>query len=440
MTAPSTPHAAAAEQTPELRAYYADTRRLVWNMVWIQLGSLGHSVCFLIVGTLMLLHLKASGVNERTIAVMNSLNGFTVSFLVMYFSYRSDRTVSRWGRRIPYLLLSAPFIIVSVALFPFLHHPASLIILFLVQALFMDMKLCTYPLLSVDCLPRNILGRMSAMTAVLNGLAGFLVMRYGMRVADAYPTLPFLLGAGLLAFVTLAAAFGIREPPIRVPASAPFRPWSTFAVGWKDRRMMVLMCGVAIVHSFMVQWRDWHVFWVTNTEGAGLGLSKTIYGEALSWAQWVPVVLAMPIGWLIDKVSGYRIVTVLVLLQIGAFAFAMTQVRDAHTLMIMGLMMTAMGPLYGAADLMVYRNAPAADIGSMIATNACVRQVLIACIGLVAGQAIIANGGLPDYRHAFILGITLSVGGLLCFVLHHRLQQGRKASLQPCLPTPAAVV
>jgi hypothetical protein len=93
------------ELTPELKAYY-DNRPLLWrNVLWFMVLNIGWSVCFTVVGPLMTLRMNSPeiGMGERMIGAVGATNGYIVSFLVMYFSWKSDHTVSRWGRRIPYL-------------------------------------------------------------------------------------------------------------------------------------------------------------------------------------------------------------------------------------------------------------------------------------------------------------------------------------------------
>ena len=66
------------------------------------------------------------GLRENIEAAINSVNGWALSFLVMLFSWMSDHTVSKLGRRKPYLFLSAPFVIATTVIFPFVDEPALL--------------------------------------------------------------------------------------------------------------------------------------------------------------------------------------------------------------------------------------------------------------------------------------------------------------------------
>ena len=92
-------------------AYYANVPLLWRNVIMIGIANLGWSMVFTIVGPLMTLKLLDLGVRENIQATITSVNGWALSFLVMWFSWMSDHTVTRIGRRKPYLFLAAPFII-----------------------------------------------------------------------------------------------------------------------------------------------------------------------------------------------------------------------------------------------------------------------------------------------------------------------------------------
>ena len=70
--------------------FYAD-RKMMWrNVSWITFGHFGTALSMTIVVPLMNLKLKAAGVSESGIGLLTSANLWAVSFLVMYFSWKSD--------------------------------------------------------------------------------------------------------------------------------------------------------------------------------------------------------------------------------------------------------------------------------------------------------------------------------------------------------------
>jgi hypothetical protein len=94
------------------------------------------------------------------------------------------------------------------------------------------------------------------------------------------------------------------------------------------------------------------------------------------------------------------------------------QVHDITGLIILSLATTIIGPLYTAADIMVYKSADPKDVGSITSTNSCLRNGYNAMLGLVAGWVIYLFG--HNFRIGFVIGIVMSTFGLLMFFIYRR--------------------
>jgi hypothetical protein len=420
------------ELSPELKAYYADTRRRMINVVLILFGNWGGNIALGIATTLSILQMKRCGVSVSSIALMSAVNFWAVSFLVMYFSWRSDHTVSRLGRRIPYTLISMPFLVVTTALFPYIENPVSLIILYMVKYLFLDLKGSTWALVLIDCVPRDLLGRLGSIQMVLGGISGYFIAKYALPLADRDPHAVFLLAAAMLLVSTTLACVFVKEPPVRNPTTEPFRPWSAIAVGWRDRRILLLMLGVAMISGFYGMYGSWAMLWQTNTDGHGLGLTLTEMGEAGAWVSIIPMLMALPVGWIIDKMPGLRAVILYYVIQMGCFAYVVTQVNDLHTLIFASFLLSLGGGLYTAADIMVWRNFHPRDIGSATSSNSFVRNMYQGCFNFAGGLIIVVHGAdTPNYVYSFIFGAAMCTIGMAMFVLHAwvmRRGRGRAAA------------
>ena len=422
------PELAAADQKPELLAYYAD-KTLMWrNIILIGICNVGWGVVAVIVGPLIALRLLELGLRENIQATINSTNGLALSFLVMYFSWKSDHTVSRHGRRKPFLFFSAPFIIASIALFPLFdkaHLLWVLVLLNVTSMFFMDIKSSTFPLLSIDCVPKEVLARANSVLAIASGLVVFVAMRYAGDLIKIADWLPFALGAGIMTMTTLCA-FWIKEPPIRYPTTEKFKLWSTFKVASEDKRFFWLVAGVGMISSYFLMSNTWMWFWAKES----LGLERGDIFSALSWAGLLNIVLAYPTGWVIDRFGGFRVVIALWIGQLACYLWILN-VHDKSGLVVLSLASTMVAPLYAGADMMIYKSAPRKDIGSYTSTKSCFANGYVALLGLVSGWAIFAAG--HNYLIGFSIGMTMSTVGLAMFFIHHRLmRRGIKAlELEP---------
>ncbi|MFZ4775052.1 MAG: MFS transporter [Terrimicrobiaceae bacterium] len=432
-TSPDTsPELSATEHSPELEKYYAD-KPLMWrNIALIGLCNMGWGVVGGIVTPLVMLRLLELGLRENIQATINSANGLALAFLVMYFSWKSDHTVSRFGRRKPFLFLSAPFIIGSTALFPVFDAPQWLWVLvglYLIKMFFMDIKMCTFPLLSIDCVPSAVLARANSVLAIASGLVGFVAMRYAGDMIKIAEWFPYVVGSGIMTLTTLCA-FWIKEPPIRYPATEKFKPWSTFGVAAKDKRFFWLVAGVGMINAYLMMNGAWLWFWAKET----LHLERGEIFSALSWAGLLNIVLAYPTGWVIDRFGGFRVVIGFWVGQVACYLWVLN-VHDKSGLIILSLATTLVAPLYAGADIMIYKSAPRQDIGSYTSTNAFFRNGFNAVLGLSVGWIIFASGS--NFVIGFSIGIAMSTVGLVMFFIHHHLMKRDSAvpvsvpSLQP---------
>lgn len=404
----------------ELTAYYAD-RRLLWkNVILVLLLNIGWGICFTVVNPLIQLRLSKAGVSDSGIGLIASINSWSYSYLVMYFAWKSDHTVSRWGRRIPYLFLTAPVIILSVILFPLFEQKWILIILAMAQMLFMDIKAATIPLLNIDCVPRRILAQVNSLGAIVGAATGFLAMRYGMRLADAWEYAPYAFGGGILLCTTLLGGFLIKEPPVKCPTNERFKPWSAMAVAWKDKRAILLMIGVGSVNLFGIAYGGWIWLYAGHT----LNLSRSDTGSAMSWSILVPLVLSYPIGYLTDRFGSYPMAIVYFLVSVLAAGWSLLYLNNYSGLLVGSLLVGALGPLYSAIDILVYREADAKHIGSVTSTNSCLRGFIAGLSSLGCGALITHFGG--NYRIAFVLGIAGTTFGFAFLMLYAYIRYGRR--------------
>jgi MFS family permease len=410
---------------PALVTYYGNRRLMVRNVALIGLCNLSWNVAFTITGPLIVLRMLELGLRENIQATINSVNGWALSFLVMLFSWMSDHTVSKLGRRKPYLFVSAPFVIAATVIFPFVDEPSLLwliVVLYVVKMVAMDLKASTFPLLNIDCVPRHLLAQANSIFTIAGGIVGFFAMRAAGPLLKVAEWLPFVLAGGLMTATTLMA-FWIKEPPVFHPATERFKPWSTFKVAAQDKRIFVLMAGVALVNGYFVMQSAWLWFWAKET----LNLDRQAIFEALSWAGLLNIALAYPTGWLIDRWGAIKVATVFFLGQAMCFGMAMT-ISDKTGLIALSLVGTVVGPLYAAVDIMVYKNADPKDVGSITSSNSCIRNAWNATFGLVAGWVIYWCG--HNYRIGYVMGIAATTVGFSLLWIYRWLMTRRASFLR----------
>ena len=99
--------------------------------------------------------------------------------------------------------------------------------------------------------------------------------------------------------------------------------------------------------------------------------------------------------------------------------------------MALSLVSTVVQPLYGAVDIMVYRDADPKEVGSITSTNSCIRNAWNATFGMAAGWIIFWCG--HNYRVGYVMGIVAATIGFSLLWVHHRLKTRRVAASCPGL-------
>jgi len=419
----------------ELQRYYADRRLMLRNIVLIGLSTVGWSVALQIVTPLIAVRLLDLGVQENVQGTINSINLWAVSFLVMLFGWMSDHTISRIGRRKPYLFIAAPFIIATICIFPFFAVPRYVPLLLTLQVvylLFMDLKNSTFALVMIDCVPGAVLARATAVVTMVAGVVSFLSNRYAADLAAMGDKAPMLLAAGVMMLTTITAAF-VKEPPVAHPRTAPFRPWSTFRVAAAfDKRLFVLMAGIALLFAFPSVCTQWLWFWSKES----LGFTRSDIFRAVSWAGLANVVLSYPIGWTVDRFGGLKVVLAFMLLCGGCFAL-MLHTQTKAELILLVIAQTVIFPMYWSADMLVFKSCPTQNVGAITSTNSCIRNAFLGCLSLLSGWAIYWTG--HDYRVGFAIGLGLSAIGCVLCVVHQAKLKKPSAETMPADLLPAVV-
>ena len=394
-------------QAASLACYYADVKLMWRNVLWITFGHFGIAISTTILVPLMNLRLKAVGVSDSGIGLLTSANLWAVSFLVMYFSWKSDHCMSPLGRRTPFVLVSLPFLVVSLVLFPLFGAKWLLIGLMVVYYFFNDMNASTYPLLSIDCVSKEVLARVSGLVAIVISLAGFLSSRIGARMADVNQPRVFALAATAMAAATLIALWRIKEPPIRHPADGQFNLLAPIRVACQDKRILVLMVAIALLNACPMMFNTWIWFYAKSR----LGLSIGATGAAMSWGLLLRMLVSYPAGWLIDRFGSYIALAIQWVLML-ALVLCSIRVTNANGLIVMMVLFSLVTPLQVAGDTILWKGMDKADTGSYTSTVALIRNFLTGTVIAISGFLIKWTG---SYVLAFWFGFLISSIALVVF-------------------------
>lgn len=206
------------------------------SLLW---GDFCFTLMEAVVPSILPLKLKALGCSNWMMGLILSTIPSALSMVVCpYVSFKSDRYRSKWGRRIPFIACTMPFLCISLALlgwsneiqillqkyFPLLNEYApstvmiALIALFLAMFQFYNMFVSSvFFSLFNDVVPPQFIGRFIGLLRVVSAIASTLYNYFIFRFAESHMREIFL-GAAVIYFIGLGVmCFIVKEgkyPPI----------------------------------------------------------------------------------------------------------------------------------------------------------------------------------------------------------------------------------
>ena len=308
---------------------------LITIFFWLLWGDLVWSLMEMVFPFSMPLQLDRLGVPSQWIGYMMGTAGAMINMtFVPVISFRSDRTRSRWGRRIPYLIVTMPFLCIFLAILGFSDRigawirasslPAALGLSPVVMiVIVMGLLILLYDVFNVfvnsvywylfrDVVPSAFLGRFMATFRMVGTLANMIwgAFIYG-RIETHTPmiyvsaALVYFAGFGLMC---LMVKEGEYPPPSDVPPKSESwwkRTWAsirTYARECFSHPMFVLFyCSQALFAVGTASTIYKNLFYIRHLDITTADLGKVI-------AVMAPLMLAIqfPVGWMVDKFHPMR--------------------------------------------------------------------------------------------------------------------------------------
>jgi MFS family permease len=277
--------------------------------------------------------LKVHGASDKEIAIIvGSFNAVLQLIIMPPLGYFSDRLRTRWGRRIPVLFWATPFVTVFLAITPFAPEitawllrfeatggwlrslpVAPVILIFAALVLLYRIvqtmtNVCFFGLLR-DVVPDTHMGRFLALFRVF-GAAGTFIITYWLLGHVATHSRPIFVGVALLNLgCFLALCRFVREgeyPPVEKNSAAEgggrwarFRSAVRIFVRESYRHPVYLwMYFIRVCLYGALLGLSGFIIFFPQYE---LGMSLTEVGHMLSWPALIWVVIAYPVGRMVDQ-------------------------------------------------------------------------------------------------------------------------------------------
>ena len=352
--------------------------------------------------------LKQHGATDQQIAIIAGSIPALMNFLINpVVSYRSDRKRSRWGRRIPYLIVAAPFVSFFLLLMPIApalaRHAAAmpwlqaslhlspwepLVLMFgLLVVFYESAQMIITPIyiyLFRDVVPIEFMGRFLALMRMFSALGTFTLSYWlvGLVEVDAKAIFIGLAALNLVGF-TAVCCF-VREgdyPPVveAVGAGAARSPLVRSAINFVTESFTHRVYWWAYVARLLIYASIPMSAFLLFFAQREVGLSLDQAGKFLAWPSLAWVVIAYPVGRLMDRWRAIRTLTVALWISAIAYTLSFFFVVGTRTFFVSCLVTGVAYWMIMLAQLMLAQEIFAKErMGQLFAANTMVQSLVIA--------------------------------------------------------------
>ncbi|GAB4401716.1 MAG: SLC45 family MFS transporter [Anaerolineales bacterium] len=168
------------------------------------------------------------GLSAGVAGFIMTLDNIAAVFIQPWIGVRSDKTRTRWGRRMPYILAGAPIAAVAFAVIPFvvkaipqslngqLSEMKGLFALFIVAigVMLLAMSIFRTPVIALmpDIIPSPLRSKANGVINLMGGVGSLLAFFGGSMLYNIDPALPFVVGAVVMLGACLIVVWRIKEP------------------------------------------------------------------------------------------------------------------------------------------------------------------------------------------------------------------------------------
>ncbi|MEX0777047.1 MAG: MFS transporter [Phycisphaeraceae bacterium] len=359
-------------------------------------------------------------------------------FIMPIISYRSDQLRTRWGRRIPFMVITTPLIVLSLCAIPFspmiagwIDHlmgwdipgvgagagttaairTVTLVFAVTITSYSFFNAVCSacYAYLLPDVVPGQFIGRFMSLLRVFS-LAGLFVFTFFFMGLAKDHMIEVFIGVGVLyGLGFLIVCLRVKEPDYGPPTDqrtvnpiAVFRSYAREC--FRHRLYLWLYAAFALYGISQVAGNLFDILFMNET----LGMDEGQMGQVIAWSAIAPLPLAYFCGNLIDRWKSQRVIILFaVLLSIGKLA-GYFFIAGPITYVIFTIAYNAVAFFWGvtvAAFLVTLL--PKARYGQFVSCIAFVSALVVMVANPVCGLFFDWVG---DYRYVYLWPAILTLG------------------------------
>jgi len=243
-----------------------------------------------------------------------------------YVGFLSDRTLTRFGRRMPYLMIGAPIAAVFFSLIPVLHLAIPIFALLMAVIIIMNIAMAIFRTPTValmpDITPSPLRSKANGIINFMGGLGATLAFLGGAFLYRANRGLPFYVSAAIMLAATAIVVLVIREPKEREegPKEQPgvLATIREIITGQEKSALFILLA----IFAWFVGYNAIETFWTTYGKEF-LGIPESSAAAMLTYVSAAFLVFALPAGFIATRFGRRRTIltglTMLVVFLLGGY-------------------------------------------------------------------------------------------------------------------------
>ncbi len=297
------------------------------------MAGFGFNLLTTATGTLLPVQFKDMGADNETIALLlASLPSLLFTVVNPIASFRSDRTRTRWGRRMPYLFITVPFITLSVIylgfggkagdfldpLFGDNSQLAALTAGIVIYTAFLAVPNAVFWYVFPDVLPRKYIGRFMSLFNVAASASAILFNRCLLPFSEnhltgLYCVIAFIFCGGMFVMFLTVREGQYPPPPVKESSGIIKGVVCFFRECFGIPFYYPFFLAMALSDVSIVCRGLYNLIYAKDI----LGISVAEYGSIMAWGSVVGLVLCFPLGYICDKVNpllifGFGLLTVVI--------------------------------------------------------------------------------------------------------------------------------
>lgn len=409
---------------------------------WLLLGDFAWQLRERSIIPLAQLLLKTFQTSDTIVGFLIGSVPYAIGMLISpIFGYWSDRHRSRWGRRLPFLMVSTPVAAIAMMAMAFIPPAArildrwlgagspgaSVCFLLLFTACWMIFEVAAvigynmFTALINDVVPRELIGRFFGLFRVVSLLVGVAYNYFLMGYGERHLALMFVVFGAIYGLVFGWMCLRVKEgeyPEVHITAERP-KLSDTVRTYFRE-----CFCHRFYLWAFAAWALGNAAFAPVNTFGLfharSVGLSVATYGEYLAYSLIASAILSYPLGILADRFHPLRIALVAMAAYFAACVWGAFYSARAEPFAIAFILHAVMAGAFltGTASY-AQRLYPRGKFAQFASAGHILNGVAFSVTAPLVGAILDLTH--QAYRHTFTVGAVLAFLSLVSLFVVYRM-------------------